>query len=85
MRVRTYVVRGLQAGAFLLLGLVVAGSLWGLLAGLGDSAGAGVAKGVSLGLVICLGLDLVVLVVLVAVGQLHSQEAPAESATDAGD
>lgn len=85
MRVRTYVVRGLRAGAFLLLGLVVTASLWGLLAGLGDSAGARVAKGISLGLAICLALDLVALVVLLAVGQLNSQEAPAESATDAGD
>lgn len=85
VKVRPYLTRCLRAGAFLLIGLAVAGSLWGLLAVMGDSSGARVAKGISLGLAICLAFDLAALVVLIAIGQVSSREAPAESASDAGD
>lgn len=84
MKVRPYLKRCLRAGAFLLIGLAVAGSLWGLLAALGDASGARVAKGISLGLAICLVLDFAALVVLVAVGQVNSGKEPAESARNAG-
>ena len=85
MKVRACLVRCLRAGGFLLVGVAVAASLWGLLAALGDSTGARVAKGISLGLAICLVLDLGALIVLVALSQVNSGDAPAESATDAGD
>lgn len=84
MKVRPYLKRCLRAGAFLLIGLAVAASLWGLLGALGDASGARVAKGISLGLAICLLLDFAVLIVLVAIGQVNSGKKPAESATSAG-
>ena len=73
-----WLVRSLWAGASLLVALTVAASLWWLLGALGDTTGARIAKGISLGLAICWGINLVGVIVLVALGQLETSEPPPE-------
>jgi hypothetical protein len=66
----------IQVGAGLTLAALVALILWAALGALGDSAGAAVARGVSWGLVIAWGANLVVLVVLLALAELSSFPEP---------
>lgn len=74
VKVRGYLLRSLWAGAFLLVAVAVASAIWGLLAALGDSAGARVAKGITLGLAVCWAVDLIVVIVLSALAQLGSPD-----------
>jgi hypothetical protein len=71
----------------LLLVLAVAAALWGILAAMGDAAGAQGAKGVFLAALVCWALNFVALVVFLALAQLSATAVPPResepAATDA--
>lgn len=77
MNVRPYLRGSLWAGALLLVVLLVAALLWFSLAALGDQPGSQGAKGVTLVAAVCLVLDLIGMVVLLAVAELSRPERPA--------
>jgi hypothetical protein len=60
----------LWGGGLLIVVLLVAGTLWLVLATAGDQAGSQGARGVALVAVVCLVLDLAALVVLLALAEL---------------
>ena len=68
----------LTAGLLLLVVLFVAGTLWGLLAALGDGDLAPVMKGIAIVALLCSFLNFVMLVVFLAFGQLAASEEPAD-------
>jgi hypothetical protein len=87
MKFQPYLRGSLWAGGFLIVILLVAGALWLALASAGDVAGSQGAKGVTLVALVCLALDHIVLVVLLALAELTrspsdgqpTQHPPAES------
>jgi hypothetical protein len=71
MKLQPYLRGSLWAGGFLIVILLVGGALWLALAAAGDVAGSQGAKGVTLVALVCLALDQVVLVVLLALAELN--------------
>jgi hypothetical protein len=71
MKLQPYLRGSLWAGGFLIVILLVGGALWLALAAAGDVAGSQGAKGVTLVALVCLALDQVVLVVLLALVELN--------------
>ena len=71
MKFRPYIVRLLWIGAILLVFFFISLFLWLALSSLGDSGGGQAAKAITLTLAICLGFDLVGLVVLLAFAELE--------------
>lgn len=90
MKLQPYLRGSLWAGGFLIVILLVAGALWLALAAAGDVAGSQGAKGVTLVALVCLALDQVVLLVLLALAELTrtpsegptSRHPPAERSSD---
>jgi hypothetical protein len=68
---KRYLRTGLWAGGFLVVATLVACLLWVVLAEAGDQAGSQGAKGVALVGAVCLVLDLITLVVLLALGEIN--------------
>jgi hypothetical protein len=71
MQLQRYLRTGLWAGGFLVVVTLVACLLWLTLAEAGDSAGGQGAKGVALVAAVCLVLDLVTIVVLLALAEMN--------------
>jgi hypothetical protein len=82
MQLQPYLRGSLWAGGFLVLILLVAGTLWLALAAAGDVAGSQGAKGVTLVALVCLALDQVVLLVLLALAELTRPRPDAPSKHD---
>lgn len=81
MNFRRYILRSLWAGAVLLVLFLVTLFLWLMLSSLGDTGGAEAAKAMTLAMAICLGFDVVGIVVLLALAELErspDQETDAE-------
>ena len=74
LNLRHCVLGTLWGGAVLLLLLVISLALWCVLAAVGDLAGATVARVLAMLVGVCWGLDLLTLVVLVAFGQIATEE-----------
>jgi hypothetical protein len=70
MNLRPYLRGALWCAAILLVVIVVAGVLWLAMAALGDQAGSQATKGVLLVAVVCLVLDLITLVVILAFAEI---------------
>jgi len=70
MKLQPYLRGSLWAGGFLIVVLLVGGALWLGLAAAGDVAGGQGAKGVTLVALVCLALDQIVMVVLLALIEL---------------
>jgi hypothetical protein len=71
MDLKHYLRTGLWVGGFLVVVTLVAGLLWLLLAEAGDLAGSQGAKGVALVAAVCLVLDLMTLVVVLALAEIN--------------
>ncbi len=84
MKYRPYLVRALWTGAGLLVLFLVVLFVWLALSSLGDSAGAEAAKAITLALAICLGFDVVGLVVLLALVELE-RTAPDQDSAESGE
>jgi hypothetical protein len=70
MHLKRYLRTGLWAGGFLAVATLVACLLWLVLAEAGDQAGSQGAKGVALVAGVCLVLDFLALVVLLALAEI---------------
>lgn len=81
MKYRPYLLRSLWTGAVLLLLFLVVLFVWLALSSLGDTGGAKAAQAITLALAICLGFDLVGVVVLLALAELD-RTAPSETPED---
>ena len=84
VKIHRYITVSLWVGAGLLVVLAVAGTLWVMLAALGDDAGAQACLGTGLVVAVCFVLDLVTLVVLLAIAQLSSKEQPESERDESG-
>jgi hypothetical protein len=87
MDLRPYIRGTLWAGGLLVIGLVIAGSLWLILGFAGDAAGSQAAKGVALVALVGFVLDVLTLNVLLALAELTRDESqpppqPAAPPTD---
>ncbi|WP_145373791.1 hypothetical protein [Symmachiella dynata] len=83
VKYRPYLLRSLWVGAVLLLLFLVVLFVWLALSSLGDTGGAQAAKAITLSLAICLGFDLIGLIVLLTLAELERTK-PNEPA-DEGD
>ena len=76
MDLRPYIRGTLWAGGLLLIGLVIAGSLWLILGFAGDATGSQAAKGVALIAIVGFVLDVLTLIVLLAMAELTRGDTP---------
>lgn len=76
MDLRPYIRGTLWAGGLLLIGLVIALSLWLILGFAGDAAGSQAAKGVALVALVGFVLDMLTLIVLLALAELMRDSPP---------
>lgn len=70
MNLRPYLIRALWFGAVLVVLFLVMLFVWLALSSLGDANGAGAAKAITVALAICLGFDVIALVVLLSLAEL---------------
>ncbi len=71
VKYRPYLLRSLWVGGVLLLLFLVVLFVWLALSSLGDEGGAQAAKAITLALAICMGFDLVGMVVLLTLSELE--------------
>jgi len=76
VKYRPYLLRSLWTGAVLVVLFLVVLFVWLALSSLGDSAGAEAAKAITLALAICLGFDLLAIIVLLALAELERTAPP---------